>query len=150
MLTRLSREQITEYWKVIGPSVSKALPNPSIPVMENVLKSLYSGKMQCWAYIGGDNKLIGLVTTTVLEDEVAMVKKLLIYSVSGIDKVDLSVWNKGLNTLIDFARSNDCGIIVAYTMNPKVANLVKRLKGSVEFYLTLGVGKNEDIQQISS
>lgn len=144
MLVRLDQEQISRYWGVVGPSIHTSMGRPNQEVMENILKALYAGKLQCWAYIEGESKLVGVVTTMIMDDDVSLIRKLLIYSMNGFTNVKATQWKDGLEKLIEFAKQNQCNVITAYTINSKVVSLVKKLGGAMEYFIYIGV-PNENI-----
>jgi len=56
---------------------------------------------------------------------------LLIYSLLGIEDVfEIEKWNKGLLTLTQFARANDCKNIIGYTDNLRIIRLAERFKAN--------------------
>lgn len=145
MLTLLNKEQIGKYWPVIGPNVAKSLEGSDGVVMENILRLLYIDGMQCWVYVKED-KIAGIMLTTVISDEVTQCNKLLIYSIANVVTMDSGIWRSGMNEVVRFARANKCKMVLAYTKSEKLVTFAKRFGASIEYCVSIPVGgKDEDL-----
>lgn len=127
-LVRLLPKQVGDSWNVLGNYISVSLPptvQRSEPAMINVLKAIMKEELVCWIFVK-DKSIRALITTTVWVDKVSGSKDLLIYSFTTLDK-DLGVkdWNVMISSLKDFANTKNCGGIIAYTSNVKVADFLR-------------------------
>jgi len=139
MLTKLLPDQISSFWDVIRYAIENSLPpiaGESPDKMKKILMSLLSGKMQCWASYEISEKrriLEGIVVTRISYDDASDTRNLLIYCLYSYERVGYSNWTSGLKTLVKFAESRNCERIIAYTSEPGVIELVKKLKGDVSY-----------------
>ena len=102
--------------------------------MINVLEALLSDKVACWS-IADEEKVYGVLLTTVIEDIGTKDRSLLIYSLYGFQDLPDKLWGKGLGDLKAYAKTLDCGRIIAYTNNARIIKMVKKLGGEVDFTL---------------
>lgn len=138
MLIRLMPEQIAANWEFLSDNVVEAGPLENVlndERLNNILNSLLIGDMQAWAEASATETgfvIHAIVLTQILVNDAAGVKNLLIYSLVSVgDVFDLDTWNRGLLTLAQFARKNDCDNIIAYSDNPRIIRLAERFKGDV-------------------
>ncbi len=128
MLTRLTPEQVSNFWDVIKYAIEESLP----PItgnhedrMNRILASIMSGNTQCWAsYVkdGEGGKFEGIVTTEIVTDVPSGTKSLLIYTLYGYSLVEKESWKIGFDALRKFALSRNCSAIIGYS---KVDHLIK-------------------------
>jgi hypothetical protein len=139
MLTKLMPDQVSKFWDIISYAMEQSLPptvgeNPD--KMNNILMAALSGKLDIWAsYEKGDkvNKFEGILATRFIYDDITSMKNLLIYAVYGYDKVSEDSWKAGLRTVLKYAASQKCQLIVAYTNVPRVVEVVNSLGGDTSF-----------------
>ena len=143
MIIRLSPDQVTEHWDVIKFGIQESVPPityGSQNTLNNMLKSLLTGEMQCWVLMNGAQKIQGVATTTITKDSCSGVKNLMIYSVYGLVFIDDETWTRNLQDLRKFARANNCHRIISFTAVDRLIGLVKSLGGSADFtFVALGV-----------
>ena len=63
MLVRLTSKQISDHWKAITPALKAALPPTTFKTnerMNNILRALLKGQMQCWVWWGNSNGFLPL------------------------------------------------------------------------------------------
>ena len=133
MLTKLLPDQVSKFWDVISYAMEQSLPptvgeNPD--KMNNILMAALSGKLDIWAsYVKNDkvNKFEGILATRIIYDDVTNMNNLLIYAIYGYDKVSKESWEDGLRTIVKYAKSRKCSLIVAYTNEPRVVQVVNSL-----------------------
>lgn len=138
MLIRLMPEQIAANWEFLADNVVEAGPLENVlndERLNNILNSLLIGDMQAWAEATLEKQgfvIHAIVLTQILNNEVVGIKNLLIYSLVSVgDAFDLDTWQRGLLTLAQFARKNECANILAYSDNPRIIRLAQRFKGDV-------------------
>ncbi len=154
MLTRLTPEQVSNFWDVIKYAVEESLP----PItgehpdrMNHILSALLSGKAQCWASyarIGEVGKFEGIVLTRILVDDLSMTKNLLIYCLYGYEEVEEGSWLTGLKALIKFAKSRNCSRIIAYSEIPYIIKLASKL-GAETNYTFVSFNLNKIVQNLT-
>ena len=146
MLVRLLPEQITNFWEIIKESIELSLPpvvGDNADRMKNIMVSLLSGTMDCWASFtleDGNTNINGIVVTTIIEDTNSGTKDLLIYSVYGITSITKDSWADGQVVLAKWGKENGCSRITGYTDVESIITAVKRLGGNAEqVYITLPI-----------
>lgn len=145
MLVALQPEQVANHWELIKHSLLEALP-PITLLQEidtnKVLECLLSGNMVAWAAMRDeDQKVVGLVLTTICEDYCSNTKSMLIYCIYVIaEKTGKKVWVDGFETLKKYAKLQGCFCLSAYTTSEQVKDLAKWFGGSADYtYLTIPV-----------
>lgn len=134
MLVKLLPAQISACWPVIKESVRRSVPpmtGDSPNQMNNILRSLQSDNLSCWAIIDEEGKVLAVVITTFLYDECSETKNLLIYSMATFirGKLDDSFWLDGMRTLGFYAKRNGCRGIIAYSKSNQVLHFMESLGG---------------------
>ena len=136
MIIKLSPDQVTEHWDVIKFGIQESVPPityGSQNTLNNMLKSLLTGEMQCWVMMNGTQKIQGVATTTITKDGCSGVKNLMIYSVYGLTFIDDETWAENLKGLRKFAKANSCHRIISFTAVDRLIDLTKSLGGSADF-----------------
>lgn len=131
MLVKLQYNDIVDSWDTLKVSIAKAL-SARIPisdtVMNNVLSALLDNDMQCWVFQEKD-KLIATLTTTILKDKPVGLRSLLVYSITGMERISDEQWRKGFETLRKFAKSQNCWCVSGYTRSERIVEVVTELLG---------------------
>jgi len=143
MLTKLTPEQISKFWNIIGYAAEECLP-PTVGErtnrQNNLLSSALSGKLEVWAsYRHSEGHIVfeGIVLTRFIDDDIAGTRNLLIYGIYSYVESDLdnSTWITGLKTLVKYAIGRRCSLIVAYTNFEHIVKVVNELGGDTSFRL---------------
>ena len=138
-LTRLLPEQTAKLWPEIKPVVFKALPPTATETrdgMLSILSSFITGRLHCWIITNDEtNAITGILTTAVIPEPITNQRSLLIYTISTVDGGELRAVIRDFQRLVEFAKSVGCEKIMAYTANPRVSSLMKRLGWDVSFTL---------------
>ena len=144
MLVKLPAEQIATNWEFIKQAVIHSSPlelRPSEDRLNNVLESLLIDEMQAWVYATQLNKpeepakyeIHAVVVTTVLSNAFVGINNLLMYSLWGNSSAfGLQHWKRGLLALAQYARKRKCQQIVAYTSNPQLVEIGKKLNANTD------------------
>ena len=135
MIIRLSPEQVASVWESLRPSLLETLmplAEVNATTAQRVLRSLLSEDMQLWLGIEkvGDfsqESVFGFMVTTIYKDLISESKTLLIYAVVETRDIPASIWTTALRKLNDFALIHGCFSIIAYTDNPRMAEMSKIL-----------------------
>ena len=137
MLIQLTPEQFASNWDFLRQCIVTNMPmqRDHREQDNNVLLALLGGLMQCWveAKQSSNNgtcktEIRAVVVTQVLEDDISAVSNLLIYSLYSLNSAfDISMWQKGILTLVRFAKSRGCDRILAYTGNDGIIKFMQRL-----------------------
>ena len=140
MLTHLLPEQVADFWDIIKYALEESLPpiaGESPDKMNRVLSAALSGSLDVWASYTKEevNKFEGIVTTQFLYDDASNAKNLLIYSIYGYEKINRSSWFQGLDTLVKYAKGNNCNQIIAYSSIKDIIDTAKTLGANTEFTL---------------
>ncbi len=134
ILSQLLPDQIANSWDVTKRAIEASTPPTTTwtPNMLNkILTSLLCGRAQCWfGYtVKGDNrKLEAVLVTSILYDDISDTRNLLIYSLFSYG-IDRGSWIGIFRTLVKYAAAKNCKRIVAYTSEPGIINLAKKLGG---------------------
>jgi spore germination protein YaaH len=68
-----------------------------------------------------------IAITKITVDEVRDERTLFGVGIYSFDKVDISVWNDDLKTVIEFAKANKCKFISTWVVNEKASSLLKSI-----------------------
>lgn len=143
MLIELTIDQAMNDWGVIRAAIMETLPKKwqSSEIMAlSLLKSVQDGTLTVWV-ISTDNKLAGVLTTTIIVDKISMQRNLLIYSLKSRQDKSFTKgeWVLALATLREYAKKNGCFSIVAYTTNNWLSSKVKMFGWNVEQFISMEV-----------
>lgn len=141
MLVKMLPAQVANTWDDFEAAINETMlqrkyTDPDIS--NRVLMSVLGDEAQCWVSIA-DEKIIGIVITTVVNDIWAGNKSLMIYLIYSYGKSEMEDWIDGLETLKKFAASIGCDKVVAYTPLPQLAKMGKMLHADVEYYISINV-----------
>ena len=135
MLVKLLPDQVSRNWDTIGYAIENSLPpivDESDERMNNILLALLDGRMDCWVSLNGDGKINGVVSTTIMYDDLSGVRSLLIYSIFAFEWSEEEAWSEGLETLRKYAKGNDCSRITGYTEFDSIIQRVKDMGGEAK------------------
>lgn len=134
MLLRLNTSQVTKHWGFIAKHVLASLPVSLNSKIASLKKALTAGNAQVWVYIE-NKKIKAVMTTAVFYDMCFDVRRLNLYTISrvGSDPITPDEYSRGFDTLMQFAKDNDCVSIMAYTVNERVVDVAKNLGWKLEF-----------------
>jgi len=129
VLIPLTAEQVNEYWDVLRPMVLENQPatvQRSEAAISNILTSALSGDARFWGYYkkGEESdelepgKFTALIVTSINSGPVTKLKRLLVFAYWADDDLGRKGIVDGLNSLEDYARENNCGVIYSFTSNP--------------------------------
>lgn len=134
-------EVVSDNWGFFAPLIEKSLPpvitNRSTR-MANVLKSILTEELVVWSYYDKHENLKYVTTTQVREDPIVLAKDLLIYTFSSLGAVNTTEAYNGFEVLKKFARSRDCGSMIAYVIDPRI----------VQFLTSQGINMKSKVMQI--
>jgi len=146
MLVQLLPDQISKFWGILKYSLYEAPPltaNLSYDDWANrILRQALSGQIEVWASYTKDDELVfeGIMLTTFLYDPLIDVRDLLIYYIYGYGDISQESKRAALRTIAKYAKSRDCRRITAYTNEPAVVSLVKRMGGDASItFITFNV-----------
>jgi hypothetical protein len=143
MINKLLPDQISSMWPVIKYAVEQSLP----PVvgehpdkMNRILTSMLCGKLDVWALYDSDSKKFeAILVTSFGGDENSNTKHLLLYCLYGYSHISNGRWKEGYNTLVEYAKANDCSRIVSYSNSDKVIEMAKSFGADTYTYISFSV-----------
>ncbi len=144
MLLKLLPSQVAEMWGEIEFSIRMSLPPMSNGRRLNYAKTLETaliGDLEVWVMYYGE-KIVAIATTMLTHEPTSKEKHLLIYSLASItdEIIPDELWVDGYETLKTYAKGNGCKYLNAFSMNPKILELVKKVGGDSRYhYITLEV-----------
>ncbi|RLJ00940.1 MAG: hypothetical protein DRP08_06130 [Candidatus Aenigmatarchaeota archaeon] len=143
----MSPHDIQEKWEFILPSILQVLRGDRKEVIERIKEGFETGALQCWAFVK-EGKVVGIMTTVIVEEPILKTLRLLVFSVAGFD-LDLKELNGGFEALVDFAKENGCEAICAYTHDKRFTSFLIRAGGGFEYFVFFRIGdeKDEDIHK---
>ena len=131
MLTLMSPSFVSQHWDNIYKMFEPALFKPSETVKTNLLRGIISGITQCWIFTR-DEVGIGMVLTNMTKDPYSQTRDLLVYAVVSNGESIHDDWEKGLDTLMQFARNKGCSRITAFTNNKKLIGLLQHFNADTD------------------
>jgi len=136
MLIKLASHDVTRLWGELKRTAVAAVP-PHVSSLEEhtnaVLAAILRGDLDCWILTKGDDpeklaKGVAFVGTVI--DSFSMTKNLLIYGIFSYERVSMELWKEGLATLRAEAERKGCNLIIGYTSEPRILEIVNALGGS--------------------
>jgi hypothetical protein len=148
MIIRMRPQLISKHWPELRAQLERALPpftygDPAR--MNNMLAELLNGGMQLWVALAEREGTpgavyVGVMATTISEDECSRVRNLLVYALAGVRFMADEIWAAGLAALRKFAAAQGCHRIVAFSDSERVVEQWQRLGGAAQYrFLTLEV-----------
>lgn len=143
VLVRLTEEQIAEYWHVIKFTIEKSvppIPGEARERLNNVLRALLLGKLQCWTLLEkfDSNVIKAVLTTRVTTDDVLEINTLVLYSLFAfkkLDEVDVQAFEYYLGL---YATAQNCKRVVAFTNSNSIHTMLSEIGFKEDWhYLTL-------------
>lgn len=138
MLTKLTPEQIANYWNVVKYAIEQSLP-PIVgdhpDKLNRILAAALSNKVDVWAsYVRKETTTFeGIVLTKLLYDDASDTSNLLIYCIYGYEEISKSSWPEAIKSLIKYAKSKGCSFITAYSDVPVVITNAKRMGADTRY-----------------
>ena len=129
MLIKLTPEQVSMYWPAIEEGIKKSLSTRTMWTQQgvkNMLIGLMTGQIDCRFLISSDI-IYGFVITRVIEDPITGDKNLLIYSLYSSNRIPQEIWLEGAKELREDAYARGCTKVVAYSSEPRVLEMAKKL-----------------------
>jgi len=143
-LVKLSPEEISEKWEDgLMDAIEASLPplaNYESPErMNNILRALCGGGLECWTlWLGDDLQIVGVFELII--DHATGNKSLLIYALYSYSEVSYEFWGILLKSVRKTAKEKGCSRIVAYSNVDRVVDIINALGGNSEFrFLSLEV-----------
>lgn len=144
MLIKLATHKVTRLWGELKRAAVTAVP-PTVSNLEehtnNVLAAIIRGDLECWllAEEGGNPERLakGVVFTGTVMDSFSMTRNLLIYGVFTYERVSMGLWKDGLETLRKEAKRKGCNLIIGYTSEPRILEIVNMLGGNTSTTLVM-------------
>lgn len=138
MLVRLLPDDIEKRWPNLKDAILASLPsyvnNEDEDSINRLLFALLDGTLQCWILVEYENKeskIRAVLTTTITVDDLSGTRNLLIYSLTSFEQLTQDILMDGYSSLREFAKSNKCFKITAFTDIPRVIEMVKSVGGNV-------------------
>jgi len=129
MLQRIAPEQVNEIWGDIAELVRRTFPpyaDDTEAELNNVLAEILAHRMQCWV---GQFRgyFTGVVLTEIFTDTASGTRSLVIYALSLVRGMSDEEWQSCMDSVLTFARRNNCTKITSLTRLPEVVKRAKSL-----------------------
>jgi hypothetical protein len=138
MLVKLLPENVTDNWEVVKEAIRKSLPPFAIDTpdkMTRILESIVLGQLEVWVYYEFEDEKLSIkniTTTSIITDAESQTKNLLIYSTYSFGHTQIEDWQAGLTDLAQYAKSNDCAAITAFTRDAHVLKFLESVGAEIE------------------
>lgn len=134
MLRIILPDQVPNIWPVLKQSLMVALDCNSDGLMSNALQALLSGRLVGWVYSKpheGKTQIAALATTVLLTDTIMQSNTLMIYSIMGLERLDLADWQIMLDGIRQYAARLKAVRITAQVRNKKILPIITALGGQI-------------------
>ena len=135
MLVKLLPEQVPKHWEIISRSVVEAYP-PFVKLTEdtlnNNLKSLLIGTLECWIICTDEGKPIGILLTAFNDDFCSGTKSLILYTLWTIGGTTKKIWLDGWNTMKKYAKGRGCDLVISYSNSPPIIKMAELTGGEAK------------------
>jgi hypothetical protein len=128
MSIRIPPNQIPIVWDAIKFAMVNAdnIPEKDRQVYFNrTLQSLLSSKAQCFVRRNEEKRLMALLITRIVADEVTGEKSLHVSSLYSFYPVSIEQWVEDFKPIIEYASKTKCNKITAYANNPKAIEIIE-------------------------
>jgi hypothetical protein len=134
---RLTVPKIASWWNFLRPLVHKALVRCDETTMMNVYDSLVSEALDCWIIITKEEqpKVVGLCIAGITVDLLVGYRNYLIYGLFSTTSIADSAWQSLASTVSEWARSNKCDRLVAFTDKDRVLEIAELIGGSASLVM---------------
>lgn len=136
MLVRLLPEQVSARWGFFAPLIAQSLPPTvaySVTGMSNILRAILMDELIGWGLYDKDDNLIFVVFGVDVRDNITLQKNFLVYAFTAIQHVTKSQFVYALENLREYARSQGCVSIMAYTENEKITNFLSQIGADISY-----------------
>jgi len=139
ILSKLTPDQISRFWDIIGYAIEQSVPPFSYEHpdrMNRLLVAALCGKIDVWAgYTREDDRVRFncVCVTQFLYDEPTDTRSLLIYALYGYSVTYFPEWKQMMHTLTKYARAKGCKRIIAYSKVSSVIDLAKKLGADTDY-----------------
>jgi hypothetical protein len=126
MLVKLISKDLNKYWPVIAESLKKTLTKEKLDTPEklnSILKALLLGSLTCWLYINNE-KIKGVIITSIMIDQFLQEKNLLIYSVY-TKSSSAEEWADSFDGFSKYGKSIGCSKIIFYTSDKRLIAITR-------------------------
>lgn len=130
-------EQVSNEWEKFILPINELLPpafQSNHSNMAKVLASIMREDLIIWAYYK-EERMIGIVLTTMREDIVLNIQYLFIYGIYSSEPLNMEIFKDGMKTLEKFARANGCSGIQALTTKRGIVETWKSYGGTASMVL---------------
>lgn len=137
MLLMLLPEQLDRFWPYVRFVLEKSF-SPEVlsgNLINNVLESLLTCRMQAWIYTEDGDSIGAIVVTSTMEDSALGGKILRLYLLYAFEPLKPAAWEEGWEAIEKFARSVGCKQIEAFSSNPMVIKKSEQLGWKSEYHL---------------
>lgn len=130
MIYRLLPEQVPVYWDTIKYAATQAnrlTTDAKLPVyLTNLLANIMSEKTQVWLCVSEDKTIKTVLLTRIFKDAGDMPHLMIdvAYGYAPTTEADKADY---IGLMNDFAKSQDCGTVFAYTSNTIAANAMVKM-----------------------
>lgn len=138
MLVKFLPEQVANHWEEIKAAIKiSAVDLGEDPEeMNRILDKILYGSMTCWISVDSSTKRFdGVLTTTILDDDIKGCKNVLIYSLTSLGNTSMESWNEALKTLQDYTKGLGAKRLIAYSKEPLICRFVQSIGGNCDFRL---------------
>lgn len=130
-IVKLTPDQVAEHWPYIRKGLEKTQPvtfHMTAESLRNILKNMLMMNIQCWAVLESDDPdpFYGFILTTIYIDWVSESRFLNIYDVFSFKPFKTGMLESAYKGIEEFARTNNCPKIMAYTKLPYIVQLAER------------------------
>jgi hypothetical protein len=130
MFIKLTPSQVPKLWEAIKFAISRTgdISEKDQPLYLNrLLHALLSGKAWCIIRMGEDRKLLGIGILRIISNDVTGENAIFIESIYSFALTSINLWKEVLDITIKYAKKENCSKVTAYSSNPKIFELAKKL-----------------------
>jgi hypothetical protein len=138
MLVRFLPDQVAKHWEEIKGAIKiSAMDLGEGPEeLNKILDKILCGSMICWISVDSNTKQFdGVLTTTILENDIKECKNVLIYSLTSLGNTSIESWNEALKTLQEYTKGIGAKKLIAYSKEPLICRFVQSIGGNCDFRL---------------
>lgn len=132
MITKLTHDQVFNYWETTFKDVFLNLAPGHIEVdqryLNNLLQMILLDRLEVWVVQDAEDKRVQAVfSLTTITDAIAMECYMLIYSLYSFETLHPAVLRDTVEKVKTYAKSKNCNRLVAYTYEEHFAKFAEQL-----------------------
>jgi len=139
-------DQVQVHWEEIKVSIYESLPvwsGERGSLMNDILTGILTDQITVWVSyqeVEGVKVIDSIATTTIVANDFAKVKSLLLFTLFGYMNIPEESWIEAFDAMTKHAKQLGCDNIICYSDNEAILEQAKLFKGKMTTMVTFPLG----------